>query len=142
MANVIFNAFKMFIGNGSVDWDTDTINVSLHTNSFVPSADNDDHFDDVDNEVSGTGYTAGGQALAGKSVTQDNTNDRAVYDSNDPSWSTATITNARYAVLRKARGGAASADELIGAWDFGADISSTAATFSIAVNANGWFTVS
>jgi hypothetical protein len=138
MANAFYNYAKTYLMNGAVDLDTDTIHVALVTSAYTPNIDTHDFFNDVTNEVTGTGYTAGGQALASKTVTVDTTNDRGVFDSADPSWTTATIT-ARAAVLYKKRGGASSADELIGYWDFGADIVSTAGTFTIAVNANGWF---
>lgn len=136
MADVIYNAFKKYIMNGSIDLDTDTINVMLVTSSYTPDQDLHEYRDDVTNEVSGTGYTAGGSALAGKAVTADNTDNEGVFDANDVSWSTSTIT-ARGAVLYKARGGASSADELICYIDFGSDKISTAGTFTIAWNAEG-----
>jgi hypothetical protein len=138
MANVFFNNTKKFTLNGSIDWDSDTIKVALVTSSYTPNLDSHDYFNDVTNEVTGTGYTAGGATLANKAVNQDNTNDRAAFDSDDPAWTTATIT-ARACVLYKSRGGASSADELCGYWDFGSDITSTAGTFTIAVNSLGWW---
>jgi len=136
MADIIYNAFKKYLLNGSVDLDTDAINLSLHTSSYVPDQDAHDYFDDVTNEVVGTGYTAGGQALANKAVTQDNTDNEGVFDADDVVWTTSTIT-ARYGVLRKARGGASSADELIACLDFGTDKTSTAGSFTVAWNAEG-----
>lgn len=136
MADVIYNAFKKYIMNGSIDLDTDTINVMLVTSTYTPDQDTHEYRDDITNEVSGTGYSAGGSALAGKTVTADNTDNEGVFDANDVSWSTSTIT-ARGAVLYKARGGASSADELICYLDFGSDKISTAGTFTIAWNAEG-----
>jgi hypothetical protein len=137
MANAMFNYTKVYTLNGSLDWDADTINAILVTSAYTPNIDTHDFRNDITNEVVGTGYTAGGQALASKVVSIDTTNDRAVFDSNDPQWTTATIT-ARAVVLAKIRGGASSADELAGYWDFGSDVTSTAGTFTIAVNAGGW----
>lgn len=136
MADVIYNAFKKYIMNGSIDLDTDTINVMLVTSTYTPDQDAHEFRDDITNEVSGTGYSAGGSALAGKAVTADNTDNEGVFDANDVSWTTSTIT-ARAAVLYKARGGASSADELICYIDFGSDKISTAGTFTIAWNAEG-----
>lgn len=136
MADVIYNAFKKYIMNGSIDLDTDTINVMLVTSTYTPDQDTHEFRDDITNEVSGTGYSAGGSALAGKAVTADNTDNEGVFDANDVSWTTSTIT-ARAAVLYKARGGASSADELICYIDFGSDKISTAGTFTIAWNAEG-----
>ena len=136
MANLIFNSFKRDIANGSIDLDTDIVNVMLVAATFVADADLDLKRSDVSGEVTGTGYTASGATLASKTVTVDNTNDRAIFDAADVVWTTATIT-ARGAVLYKARGGVATADELICYIDFGSNISSTAADFTLAFNASG-----
>jgi hypothetical protein len=137
MANLMYNFTKVATLNADIDWAGDTINAILVTSAYTPDQDAHDYRNDITNEVSGTGYTAGGQALTTKVVSQDNTNNRAVFDSDDPSWPTATLT-ARAVVLAKIRGGASSADELGGYWDFGSDIVSTGGTFAIAVNAGGW----
>jgi hypothetical protein len=136
MASLIYNAAKKNLINGTIDLDTDTIKAMLVTSTYAPNIDTHAFRSDVTNEVVGTGYTAGGAALTTKTVTQDNTNDRAVFDADDVVWAAATIT-ARAAVLYKSRGGLASADELIGYWDFGADITSTAAAFTVQWNASG-----
>ncbi len=135
MADVIFNSFKKKIMDGSIDLDTDTIKVALVTSTYTPDQDAHDFFDDVTNEVSGTGYTAGGASLANKAVTADNTDNEGVFDADDVSWSTSTIT-ARGAVLYKSTG-TASTSALIAYLDFGTDKTSTAGTFTIAWNAEG-----
>lgn len=136
MANVIYNSFKRDIMNGALDLDTDTIKVMLVTSAYTPDQDAHTKRSDITNEVSGTGYSAGGSALANKAVTADNTDNEGVFDADDLSWASATIT-ARGAVLYKARGGAASADELLCYIDFGSDIASTGGTFLITWNAEG-----
>ncbi len=57
-------------------------------------------------------------------------------DAADPSWTSATIT-ARYAVIYDATPGTAGTNPLIALVDFGEDVSSTAATFSIVFAALG-----
>lgn len=141
MANALYNSFKRDIMNGSIDLDTDTIKIMLVTSSYTPNIDTHTKRSDITNEVSGTGYTAGGATLANKAVTADNTNDRGVFDADDVSWTTSTIT-ARGAVLYKSRGGASSADELIMYLDFSTDYTSTAGTFLITWNASGILTLS
>src|SRR3712207_1302567 len=69
MANVIYNSFKRNIMSGGIDLDTDTIKVALVTSSYTPDQDAHDNFDDVTNEVSGTGYTARGVTLGSVTVT-------------------------------------------------------------------------
>ena len=56
--------------NGSIDLDTDTIKVLLVTSAYTPDQDTHTKHSDVTNEVSGTGYTAGGATLANKSLRQ------------------------------------------------------------------------
>lgn len=133
MADVIYTSFKRDIMNGAIDLDTDTIKVMLVTSSYTASASHTKR-SDITNEVVGTGYTAGGSALGSPTVTNVSTN--GVFDANDVSWTTSTIT-ARGAVLYKSRGGASSADELICYLDFGSDKISTAGTFLISWNASG-----
>jgi hypothetical protein len=136
MANIVYNAGKKYLLNGAVDCDTDTINVMLVTSSYTPDQDTHAYRSDVTNEVSGAGYSTGGAALVNKSITQDNTNNKAYLDANDLTWTTSTIT-ARAAVIYKARGGLASADELLGYVDFGSDKSSSSGDFTIQWAATG-----
>ena len=121
--------------NGSIDLDTDTIKVALVTSSYTPDQDNHDYFDDITNEVTGTGYTAGGATLTNKSVTQDNTDNEGVFDADDVTWSNSTIT-ARGAVLYKDTG-TASTSPLICYFDFGEDKSSANGNFTIQWNSEG-----
>jgi hypothetical protein len=109
----------------------------LVTSAYTPDQDAHTKRSDVTNEVSGTGYTAGGATITGSTVTADNTDNEGVWDaSTDPSWASSTIT-ARGAVLYKSRGGAASADELICYLDFGSDKVSTGGTFLITFASEG-----
>lgn len=125
----VFNSFKGKIMDGSIDLDTDTIKAALCTSSFTPNIDTMVFFSDITNEVSGTGYTAGGATLAGKTITVDTTNDRAYFDATDVTWTSSTIT-ARYIVLYKSTGTPATSP-LIGYINLGADRSSSADTFYI-----------
>lgn len=136
MASAIYNSFKRDIMNGSIDLDTDTIKIMLVTSSYSANIDTHTKRSDITNEISGTGYSAGGASLGSLSVSVDNTDDEGVFDAADASWSTATFT-ARGAVLYKSRGGASSADELICYIDFGADKSCSAGTFTIQFDAEG-----
>jgi hypothetical protein len=122
--------------NGGIDLDTDTVKVMLLTSTHANDIDTQEYIDDVSaNEVSGTGYTAGGATLANKAVTQDNTDNEGVFDADDVAWSTSTIT-ARYAVVYKDTGVAATSP-IICIQDFTTDKVSDAGTFTIAWNAEG-----
>jgi hypothetical protein len=102
----------------------------LVTSSYTADKTHDRR-NDITNEVSGTGYTAGGNAVT-VTVAQDNTNSRVTIDFTVTSWTSSTIT-ARAGVIYKSRGGASSADELVCYLDFGADVSSSAGTFAVLV---------
>lgn len=135
MADVIFNAAKANILNGSLDFDTDTFYTMLVTSAYTPNQDTHVDRADVTNEVTGSGYTAGGAEITSKTVTQDNTDNEGVFDGADVTWSSATIT-ARGAVIYKSTGVAAN-DLLVCYLDFTSDQSSSAADFTIAWNAEG-----
>ena len=129
MASLIYNSCIDDMARGAIDFDTDTFKVMLVASSYTPNKDTHDKRDDVTNEVSGTGYTAGGVASV-CTVTKDTANDKVTLSFAAVSWATATIT-ARGAVYYKSRGGASSADELVAYVDFAGDVSSTGATFSL-----------
>lgn len=135
MADLIFNSFFDDIASGAIDLDTDDIYVMLATSSYTPSKLHNRR-DDVTNEVTGTGYTAGGAALANKAVTQDDTNDLGKFDADDVTWANSTIT-ARYAIVYKKTGGASSTDPLIKVFDFGSDKVSVGAAFTLQFHADG-----
>ena len=85
-------------------------------------------------EATGTGYTAGGQALA--SVTLSTTGNVTTLDCADPSWAASTIT-AAYAVFYDAAGGTDATNLPICYWDLGGSQSSTDGAFTLTINASG-----
>src|SRR5438477_2232621 len=84
-------------------WTTDTIKTMLCTSSYTPDQDAHEFKSSVTNEISGTGYTAGGATLASKTVTADSSTNETRLDAADVSWTVATFT-ARYAVVYKSTG--------------------------------------
>lgn len=113
-----------------IDWVTDTIKAALTTSAYTPNQDTHTFFSDVTNEVAGTGYTAGGVALAGKSVSYDSaTNETRLIASSASQWAGASFT-ARRSVLYKDTGTPATAP-LISYVDFGGDQTVAGATFTL-----------
>ncbi len=129
MASLIFNRALELWARGNIDFDTDTFKVMLTTSAYTEDKDAHDFRNDITNEVSGTGYTAGGNT-ATVSVTLDTANDRVDISLGGTTWTSSTIT-ARKAVYYKARGGASSADEVIAVNDFGSDVVTSAGTFTL-----------
>lgn len=126
---------------GPIDLDTDTLKVMLVNTTYAALSDatkkGHDFINDVSsNEISGTGYTAGGQTLAGASITSDGSDGYKITFTN-PAWTTATIT-AYGAVFYKDTGTPATSPVL---WfsDFGGAITSTAGTFTITIPGTGLF---
>jgi hypothetical protein len=103
--------------------------------SSVPSESDLDTFDfrsDIANEVTGTGYTAGGVAATVTVGSVDTTNDRTPVTITDltNAWTSSTIS-AVGGWLYKVVGSAAT-DQLVGFVDFGGTVTSTAGNFSVA----------
>jgi hypothetical protein len=94
----------------------------------------------VSNEITGTGYTAGGVALASKAASYDASSNELRLQSNPALWTGATFT-ARRGVLYKDTGSAATSP-LLGWVDFGADQSPAGINFSVTPDAtSGWLKV-
>lgn len=123
----------------AVDLSADTIKGMLVTSSYAFDRDTHKYISQVTNEVSGTGYTAGGFTLSSVTVTQDDANNRAVIDAADVTLTAATIT-ARAVVIYKPTG-TAGTSTIIGYFDFGSNITSTADNFNVVWPANGIFRI-
>ena len=132
MASLIYNSCIDDMARNAIDFDTDSFKVMLVTASYSPDKDAHLKRSSVTNEISGTGYTAGGVSAA-VTVTKDTSNDKVTIEFAAVSWPSSTIT-ARGAVYYKARGGASSADELVAYNDFGSNITTSNGTFSLAAS--------
>lgn len=134
MASVVYNKAKQLFLKGDIDLDS-PCNVALVLSGYSPNIDTHDYFDDITNEASGAGYTAGGITLSSTTVILDTTGDEAEFDAADITWSSSTIT-ARGAVLYR-NTGTASTSPLIAYFDFGSDQSSSSGNFTITWNSEG-----
>ena len=119
-------SFKKALLDGEMDFSSDTsqaFKIALYTSSASLDASTTAY--SATNEVSGTGYTAGGNTLTVVAPTTSGTT--AFLDFNNTTWSTATIT-ARGAVIYLANG---STNPAVAVLDFGGDKTSTAGDFTI-----------
>jgi len=107
------------LGNGG-----DTLKIALYTSSATLGATTSAYT--TSNEVSGTGYTAGGATLSSQAVAYDATNQVAFFDAADPAFTTATITARGALIYNNTKSNAS-----IAVLDFGSDFTSTAGTFTI-----------
>jgi hypothetical protein len=129
MASTAYDSMNYDSMTGAIDFDTDTFNVMLVTSGYTEDKAAHSKRSSVTNEITGTGYTAGGQAIV-PTITKDTTNHRTTIVFPQVTWPTSTLT-ARKAVYYKSRGGASSADELVAVDDFGSDVTTTAGTFTL-----------
>lgn len=139
----VYGLAQQSLVNKEIDFDTDAVRVMLCTSTYVPNLSTHRYRSDVTAEVVGTGYTAGGQLLTGKSVTFDTASRTLRLSCNSPSWPDSTIT-ARYAVFFVQSGADLSTpadDPLLCVWDFGQDFSSNLGPFNLNVSASGLVTL-
>ncbi len=96
-----YESFREYLGDGTIDLDTDTFKVTLHTSTYTPNAGTHTVYADLTNELStASGYTNGGAALG--SVTWTRSGATVTFDAADTVWTASggSIV-ARYAVIRK-----------------------------------------
>ncbi len=102
-----------------------TFKIALYTNSASFDASTTAYT--TTNEISGTGYTAGGNTLTiATNPTSDTGGTVAYLDFSDTTWTSATIT-ARGALIYKSGG----TNPAIAVLDFGADKSTISGTFKV-----------
>lgn len=141
MASVFYNNYYEELGKGNINYTSDTFKMMLVTTSYTPNVDSHAFRADVTGEASGTGYTAGGQTLDSVTLTQDNTNDRAVIDFANEVFSTVTLSNVDGAIVYKDTGNSAT-DVLICYIDFTEGSQNVVANdFTVTVDAAGAFTI-
>lgn len=101
---------RTVIGNAqttTIDWPNDTnVKAGLSSSTHVPNKDNvfidDAGADDfIDGELSGTGYTAGGDPLGTQTVAYDAANDRLEFDAADAAWTAIDAGTAAQATVLK-----------------------------------------
>ena len=134
MATLVFNSFlgDVFAGNCNT---SHTYKMTLHTSAYTEDRVAHSKFSSVTNELAtANGYTQGGVTVA-LSLATNNTTNVATLTIAAGAWPSSTLT-ARKAVIRRSRGGAASADELVAVLDSTTDVSSSATTFNI--GASNW----
>lgn len=124
----------------ALDLDLETHKVAMFTNSITPNFSTDTAYGSAPynaNEVSGTGYTAGGALLTSTTLTESPTG-TIMWDAADTSWSTSTITNARGALCYA---DALAGNNAIVFVNFGSDYSTVAGTFTIQWASGGIFSL-
>jgi hypothetical protein len=128
------------MAGGSIAWQADTIKALLAKPGYTPNQTTHQFRSSVTAQefAAGGGYTAGGTAIG--TPTKAFATLTTTLDGNDIAWTNLSGT-VRYVVVYKSRGGADTADELIGYVDLGGDQVLVGADLSIIWNAAGIFTL-
>lgn len=118
-------------GARRVDWENDTIKCALVGTTWTPNQDTDDFWNDVNtDEISGTGYTAGGEALVTATPAYDSATNTLRLDADDVVWGPPATITFRYAVVYKDTG-SPTTSPLLGYVDFGGDESVVSGQFDM-----------
>lgn len=129
MTSIVFDSFTDDVFRANIAVASDTFYGMLVTSSYAPDKGGDLKRSDVADEVVGTGYVAGGQAITA-TLTKDASAHNETIAFADNTWVSPTTVTARAQVVYKHRGGLATADELVAYGDFGSDVVATAGTFT------------
>ena len=124
IAQAMCSSFKQELFQGIQVIGTDTFKIALYSSSATLGASTTVYT--TSNEITGTGYTAGGLVLTGASVALYGTTAIATFS--NPSWTTATFT-ARGALIYNS----SKANRAVAVLDFGSDKIVSAGTFTIQI---------
>lgn len=127
--NFMCTSFKQELLQGDHDFGTSghTFKLAMYTNSASFTAATTDYT--TTNEVTGTGYTAGGGTLT--NVAPSTSGTTALTDFSDLTFSTATVTARGAIIYNTTTDGGSSTTDAVVVLDFGGDKTSTAGDFTI-----------
>ena len=121
ITTAICNSYKQEILEG-VHASTDTYKIALYTSSATLGAGTTSY--SSSNEVSGTGYDAGGKTLTG--YVSGLSTSTAYITFSDPSWADSTITARGCLIYNSSK-----TNKAVACFDFGSDVVSVSGTFTI-----------
>jgi hypothetical protein len=129
----VYESVSTQLWSANIDYLGDDIYCALLDDTYTPDQFTDDTWADCSAaEVSGPGYTAGGQLLTGKSISDTGTGTVALLCAN-PVWTTATLSGVRYIVFYDN----SAADALLLYVDLLTDFSVVTADLTVIIPAGG-----
>lgn len=142
----LFDAAKKYIGDGTVDIDTDTLKIALYTSTAAVTSSSLTVYSTTNEVATANGYTAGGVTITGATITQASGTAKYGVGASNASWTASggSIV-ARHAVLYKS-GTANSITNPVIAFvvldSTPADVTTTTGnTLTINTPTNGYFTL-
>ena len=128
ISQAMCTSFKAEILDEQHDLVADTIKIALYTSSASLGAGTTAY--STTNEITGTGYTAGGVALGSTTIATSGTT--AYFDAADPSWTSASFTANGALIYNDTN-----SDKAIAVLAFGGDFTVAGGTFQIVFPAAG-----
>ena len=127
--NAICNTFKKELLQGKHDFDTssDTYKLAMYTSAATLGASTENYA--TTNEVSSSGYTAGGKALVNSGVKV--SSGVAITDFADLSFTGVTLTARGALIYNTTTDGGTGTTDAVAVLDFGGDKTATSGTFTI-----------
>lgn len=143
MTEVVYNRGKARLLNGSSTWGTADLRLLIISGASVPAGAYDPDLNTVTDllgvsgvtEMAGTGYTR--KALTTEAVTEDDTNNRAVLDADDITWTGLDAGVLRAAVVYDEGGGTDATRHLISYHDSNFPKTSNGGDMTIQVPVSG-----
>lgn len=135
----LYGGFMESLANKQINLYNDTFHVMLLGSGYTPSDAHRYQSDISAQEITGTGYTAGGQALSGVGARY--ASNTLTFTANNISWGPDSTISAQYAAIVDVTPGAAASNPLIGYVNYGELVSDTNGTFEIDWNAAGIFQI-
>lgn len=129
---------KMFINTAGQSLEAETHKALLVLDAYTHDYTVHDFRDDITNEATGTGYTAGGVAFTATEITL--AAGTLTYDHADVSWAASSIANAM-ALIGYFNVGTAATDQLIYLLDFVTAVTTSSGLLTVQINASGVFTL-
>lgn len=127
---------KCLENGAAINLASDTIKYQFSGNTYTPNFDTHDFIADFTDEVTGDGYTTGGEALT--SVTSGISGGTYTFDAADVSLASTTLPGVYGVVVFD---DTVASDPLVACVNFGASYSTSSGTFAITWNASGIFTI-
>jgi len=127
--NAICNSFKKQLMGGEHDFDSggDTFKLAMYTSAATLGASTTNYA--TGNEVSSSGYSAGGKALVNQGVKV--SSGVAITDFADLSFTGVTLTARGALIYNTTTDGGTNTTEAVAVLDFGGDKTATSGTFTI-----------
>ena len=129
---------KIRIDTLGQSYEAETHKGMLVLDAYTHNYDTHDFRDDITNEASGTGYTAGGVALTATEITL--ASGTLTFDMADPSWASSSIANAM-ALVHYFNVGSAATDALGFLLDFVTAVTTSNGTLQVQIHTSGAYTI-